>query len=65
MEKLIGAPIDRIDGRLEVMGAAPYSYEHKVPDAVYAVMVTSTIANGASPPLIPARQSARPASCWS
>ena len=25
----IGAPLDRVDGRLKVMGAAPYAYEVK------------------------------------
>ena len=46
MEELIGQPIDRIDGRLKVTGRAPYAYEQKVPNAAYAVLVTSTIAKG-------------------
>jgi len=46
MENLIGAPLDRVDGRLKVTGAAPYAYEHQVPGAVYGVLVVSTIANG-------------------
>ncbi len=46
MENLIGQPIDRVDGRLKVMGRATYAYEHDVPNAAYAVMVMSTIAKG-------------------
>src|ERR1700685_4454946 len=46
MPELIGAPIDRIDGRLKVTGRAPYAYEQQVPGAVYAVLVMSTIAKG-------------------
>ncbi|MDQ2841722.1 MAG: xanthine dehydrogenase family protein molybdopterin-binding subunit, partial [Acidobacteriota bacterium] len=46
MEQLIGKPIDRIDGRLKVTGRAPYAYEQKVPNAAYAVLITSTIARG-------------------
>ncbi len=43
---MIGAPQPRVDGRAKVTGAAKYSYEEPVPSAVYAVMVTSTIAAG-------------------
>jgi xanthine dehydrogenase YagR molybdenum-binding subunit len=43
---VIGAPLSRVDGRAKVTGAARYSYEEPVPNAVYAVMVTSTIAAG-------------------
>ncbi len=46
MADLIGQPIDRVDGRLKVMGRATYAYEHEVPNAAYAVMVMSTIAKG-------------------
>jgi xanthine dehydrogenase YagR molybdenum-binding subunit len=46
MSDLIGQPIDRIDGRLKVTGRAPYAYEHQVPDALYAVLVMSSIAKG-------------------
>ncbi len=46
MEDLIGQPLDRIDGRVKVTGRAVYAYEHDVPNAVYAVMVASSIANG-------------------
>ncbi len=43
---MIGAPLDRVDGRAKVTGAARYSYEEPLPGAVYAVMVTSTVAAG-------------------
>ncbi len=44
--QLIGQPMDRVDGRLKVMGRATYAYEHQIPRAVYAVLITSTIAKG-------------------
>jgi xanthine dehydrogenase YagR molybdenum-binding subunit len=43
---MIGQPLSRVDGRAKVTGAARYSYEEPVHNAVYAVMVTSTIAAG-------------------
>jgi xanthine dehydrogenase YagR molybdenum-binding subunit len=43
---VIGAPLSRVDGRAKVTGAARYSYEEPVANAVYAVMVTSTVAAG-------------------
>ncbi len=46
MADLIGKPIDRIDGRLKVTGRAPYAYEHEVSNAVYGVMVVSSIPKG-------------------
>lgn len=46
MPELVGQPIDRIDGRLKVTGRATYAYEHKIPNALRAVMVTSTVAKG-------------------
>ncbi len=46
MADLIGQPIDRIDGRLKVIGRATYAAEHQIPNAAYAVMVTSSIAKG-------------------
>jgi xanthine dehydrogenase YagR molybdenum-binding subunit len=44
---IIGAPIDRRDARLKVMGAARYAAEFPVADLVHAVLVQSTIAAGA------------------
>lgn len=43
---LVGAPVDRVDGRLKVTGAAKYSAEVAVPNLAYGVIVTSTVANG-------------------
>ena len=47
---LIGKPIDRVDGRLKVMGLAPYAHEVQDPDqgmaAVYGFIVEATIAKG-------------------
>ena len=43
---LVGQPMNRIDGRLKVMGRATYAYEQQVPNAAYAVLITSTIAKG-------------------
>ena len=46
MANAFGKPIDRIDGRLKVTGAARYAAEFRVPDVVHAVLVQSTIAAG-------------------
>jgi xanthine dehydrogenase YagR molybdenum-binding subunit len=42
----IGAPIDRVDGRLKVTGAATYSAEWPMPGVAHGFLVLSTIANG-------------------
>jgi xanthine dehydrogenase YagR molybdenum-binding subunit len=46
--KVVGKPIDRIDGPLKTTGTAPYAYErHDVaPNAAYGYMVASGIAKG-------------------
>jgi xanthine dehydrogenase YagR molybdenum-binding subunit len=44
--KSVGAPLDRVDGRLKVTGAARYSAEMPADKPVYAVMVQSSIATG-------------------
>ncbi|MBV8370338.1 MAG: xanthine dehydrogenase family protein molybdopterin-binding subunit [Candidatus Eremiobacteraeota bacterium] len=46
MSALVGAPVDRVDGRLKVTGAAKYSAEIAVPNLAYGVMVLSTAASG-------------------
>lgn len=46
MADLIGGSINRIDGRVKVTGRATYAYEHKIPNAAYGVLLTSTIAKG-------------------
>ena len=44
---LVGRPIDRIDGRLKVMGRAPYAYEtREVKNPAYGFIVGATIAAG-------------------
>ena len=43
---IIGAPIDRTDGRLKVTGGVRYSAEVNVPGLVYGVIVNSTISDG-------------------
>ncbi len=42
----IGAPVIRVVGPAKVTGAAKYAAEWAMPNLAYAVMVTSTIANG-------------------
>jgi xanthine dehydrogenase YagR molybdenum-binding subunit len=46
MDTYIGKPIDRVDGRLKVTGAAKYAAEFDIPELVHAVLVQSTIAAG-------------------
>lgn len=45
-EKIIGAPVDRVDGPLKVTGAAPYPSDFTFPGLTHAVLVQSTIAAG-------------------
>jgi len=42
----VGAPLNRVDGRLKVTGGARYAAEFAVPNVAHAVIVTSTIARG-------------------
>jgi xanthine dehydrogenase YagR molybdenum-binding subunit len=42
----IGQPIDRVDGRLKITGAAKYAADYAMKDLAYAVAVQSTIAKG-------------------
>jgi xanthine dehydrogenase YagR molybdenum-binding subunit len=44
--KLIGDPLDRVDGRLKVIGAARYAAEFPIQRLVYGYLVQSTIARG-------------------
>lgn len=41
-----GKPIDRVDGRLKVMGAAHYAAEFPLNNIAHAVMIQSTVASG-------------------
>ncbi len=43
---IIGAPVDRTDGRLKVTGGVRYSAEVQVPGVVYGVIISSTISDG-------------------
>jgi xanthine dehydrogenase YagR molybdenum-binding subunit len=45
-DSLIGKPIDRVDGRAKVTGAAKYAAEVAVANVAHAVIVTSRIAHG-------------------
>jgi len=45
-KSVIGEPMDRVDGRLKVTGAATYSAEFNLPSLTYAVLVSGTIASG-------------------
>jgi xanthine dehydrogenase YagR molybdenum-binding subunit len=42
----VGDPMDRVDGRLKVTGAARYASEYPLNDMKYAALVTSTVAKG-------------------
>jgi xanthine dehydrogenase YagR molybdenum-binding subunit len=42
----VGDPLDRVDGRLKVTGAAKYAAEYALNDIKYAVLVSSTVAKG-------------------
>ncbi|RAU81856.1 xanthine dehydrogenase family protein molybdopterin-binding subunit [Pontibacter arcticus] len=42
----VGKPMDRVDGRQKVTGAAKYSAEYELPNMTHAVLVGSIIAKG-------------------
>src|SRR6476620_6595105 len=46
--KVVGQPVDRIDGPFKTTGTAPYAYERHdaVPNQAYGYMVGSAIAKG-------------------
>ena len=44
--KLVGKPINRVEGSLKVSGQAPYSAEVHVGNQAYGVLVSATIAKG-------------------
>lgn len=43
---MIGQPVDRVDGRIKVTGAAPYAADTKIPGIAHGYLVTSTIGKG-------------------
>lgn len=44
--EITGKPIDRVDGRLKITGAATYSAEFQIPNLAHGVVITSTITKG-------------------
>ncbi len=44
--KIIGQPINRVDGRAKVTGAAQYAIEHKLDNVAHAMLVLSDIGRG-------------------
>jgi len=42
----IGNPVSRVEGKQKVTGTAKYAAEYNLPGTTFAVLVTSTIANG-------------------
>ncbi|MEV4315783.1 xanthine dehydrogenase family protein molybdopterin-binding subunit [Actinocrispum sp. NPDC049592] len=46
MKQIAGLPIDRIDGRAKVTGAAKYTADTDIPGVLHGVLVLSTIARG-------------------
>ena len=46
MSPIIGAPMDRVDGRAKVTGQARYAADQPVPNLAHGVLITSRIAKG-------------------
>ncbi|WP_375495732.1 hypothetical protein [uncultured Nostoc sp.] len=46
MNKIIGKPLDRVDGRLKVTGEAPYTADVPIENLTYGVIFQSEIACG-------------------
>lgn len=46
MNESLGKPLDRVDGRLKVTGAATYAAEFQIKNLAYGVTVNSTITKG-------------------
>jgi xanthine dehydrogenase YagR molybdenum-binding subunit len=42
--RVLGAPVDRLEGRDKVQGKARYAYEHEVDRVAYGALVASTVA---------------------
>src|SRR5438874_507740 len=45
-QRVVGQPLDRIDGPKKVTGTATYAFEHAIDEVTYAFPVQSTIAKG-------------------
>ncbi len=59
-ERIIGEPVDRVDGPAKVTGTAPYPSDFTFPDLTHAVLVQSTIAAGTITSIDAARAEAAP-----
>ncbi len=46
LTRAVGAPVDRIEGRLKVTGEAQYAYEHHAEGLLYGAIVQSEIGRG-------------------
>lgn len=46
MSRILGSPIDRVDGPAKVTGAARYAADDNPPGLAYATLIRSTIAKG-------------------
>ncbi|MEU4767568.1 xanthine dehydrogenase family protein molybdopterin-binding subunit [Actinosynnema sp. NPDC023794] len=46
MNRAVGAPLSRVDGKLKVTGRAPYAADHHVDALAYGVIVESTVGRG-------------------
>lgn len=44
--RTVGAPVDRIEGRLKVTGEAQYAYEHRAESVLYGCIVQAEIGRG-------------------
>ena len=60
----IGKPVDRVDGRLKVTGAALYSADYSPKGVVHAAFVQSTITKGRIADMDTPRRPKRPPACW-
>ena len=58
--KILGDPLDRVDGPLKVRGSATYSSDVTYPDLTHAALVQSTIAAGTIRRIDTARTEAAP-----
>jgi CO/xanthine dehydrogenase Mo-binding subunit len=57
---VLGTGVDRVDGRLKVMGAAHYPSDFRLPEMAHAALVRSTIAAGTIAGIDSARAAATP-----
>src|SRR3954452_20400752 len=59
-ERILGEPVDRVDGPLKVTGAAQYPSDFTFPDLAHAVLVQSTISAGSISHIHAAKAAAAP-----